>query len=36
LVEETAVSGENHGPAAIHWQTLLHNIVSGKPRHEGD
>jgi hypothetical protein len=24
LVEETGVSGENHRPAAIHWQTLSH------------
>jgi hypothetical protein len=25
LVEET---GENHRPAASHWQRLLHNVVS--------
>jgi hypothetical protein len=29
LVEETGVSGENHKPAASHWQTLSHNVVSG-------
>ena len=27
-VEETSVPGENNQPAAIHWQTLSHNIVS--------
>jgi hypothetical protein len=26
LMEET---GENHRPAASHWQTLSHNVVSG-------
>ena len=31
LVEET---GENHRPAASHWQTLSHNVVSSTPRHE--
>jgi hypothetical protein len=25
LVEKTVVSGENHSPAASHWQTLSHN-----------
>jgi hypothetical protein len=34
LVEETIVSGENHWPAASHWQTLSHNVVSSTPRHE--
>ena len=29
LVEEL---GENHQPAASHWQTLLHNVVSSTPR----
>ena len=29
LLEET---GENHRPAAIHWQTLSHNVVSSTPR----
>ena len=24
LVEETGVTGENHRPAASHWQTLSH------------
>jgi hypothetical protein len=28
LVEETRVPGENHLPAASHWQTLSHNVVS--------
>jgi hypothetical protein len=27
-------SGENHRHAACHLQTLSHNVVSGKPRHE--
>ena len=27
-MEETGVPGENHRPAASHWQTLSHNIVS--------
>ena len=27
-VEETAVPGENHRPAASHWQILSHNVVS--------
>ena len=36
LVEETRVPGENHRPAASHWQTLSHNIVSSTPRHERD
>jgi hypothetical protein len=30
LVEETGVPGENHLPAASHWQTLSHNVVSSK------
>jgi hypothetical protein len=33
LVEETE---ENHGQVASHWQTLLHNVVSSKPRYEWD
>jgi len=33
LVEETGVSGENHRPAASHWQTLSHNVVSSTSRH---
>ena len=34
LVQETGVPGENHRPAASHWQTLSHNVVSSTPRHE--
>ena len=36
LVEETGVHGENHRPAASHWQTVSHNVASGAPRHELD
>jgi hypothetical protein len=32
LVEETGVPGEIHRPAASHWQTLSHNVVSNTPR----
>jgi hypothetical protein len=32
LVEETGGPAENHRPAASHWQTLLHNVVSSTPR----
>ena len=28
FVEETGVSGENHRPAASHWEMLSHNVVS--------
>jgi hypothetical protein len=35
LVEETGVPGENHRPAASHWQTLLHNVVSSTSRLTG-
>ena len=31
LVEETGVPGENHRPAASHWQTLSHNVVLNTP-----
>jgi hypothetical protein len=33
LVEETIVPGENHlhVPAASHWQTLSHNVLSSTP-----
>ena len=31
LVEETRVPRENHRPAASHWQTLSHNVVSITP-----
>jgi len=27
-VEEIGASGENHWPAASHWQTLSHNVIS--------
>ena len=27
-MEETGIPGENHWPAASHWQTLSHNVVS--------
>ena len=27
LMEETGVAGENHCPAASHWQALSHNVV---------
>jgi len=30
------VRRENHRPAASHWQTLSHNVVSSTPRHERD
>ena len=36
LVEETEVSGENNRPAANHWKTLSHNVVSSTPCHERD
>ena len=32
LVEEAGVPTENNPPAASHWQTLLHNVVSSTPR----
>ena len=35
LVEEPGIPGEIHLPAASHWQTLLHNVVSSKPRLSG-
>jgi hypothetical protein len=34
FVEETCVHGENHQPAASHWQTLSHSVVSSTPRHQ--
>jgi hypothetical protein len=34
--EETRVTGENHRPAASHWQTWSHNVLSSTPRHERD
>ena len=33
---ETGVPWENHRPAAGHWQTLSHNVVSSTPCHEWD
>ena len=36
LVDETGLSGENRRHAAIHWQTLSHNVVSSTPRIERD
>jgi len=33
---EKGVPRENHRPAASHWQTLSHNVVSSTPRHEQD
>ena len=35
LVEETGRPGENHRPAASHWQTLSHNVVSSTPHPSG-
>ena len=35
LVEETGVPGENQRPAASHWQTLSHNVVSSTRRLDG-
>ena len=35
-MEETGVPGENHRPAASHWQTLLHKVVTSTSRHEWD
>ena len=29
--KKTGVSGENHWPAASHWQTLSHNVISSTP-----
>ena len=33
LLKET---GDNHQPAASHWQTLSHNVASSTPCHEWD
>ena len=33
LVEETRVPGEYHWPAASHYQTLSHNVISSTARH---
>ena len=32
LVGITGVPVENHRPAASHWQTLSHNVISSTPR----
>ena len=32
---DTLVPGENYRPAASHWQTLPHNVVSSTPRLSG-
>jgi hypothetical protein len=32
LEEETGVPGENHRPAASHWQTSSYNVVLSTPR----
>jgi hypothetical protein len=36
LLEETGIPEENHRPAARHWQTLSHTVVSSTSRHERD
>ena len=36
LVDETGVPGENNRPAASHWKTLLHNVLSSTPRLSGN
>ena len=36
LVEETGVTRKNYWPAASHWQTWSHNVVSSTPRQELD
>jgi len=35
LVEDTGEAGENHRPAASHWQILSHNVVSSTPHMSG-
>jgi hypothetical protein len=35
LVKETGVPRKNHQPAASHWQTLSHNVVSSTPHLSG-
>jgi len=32
LAGETVVPGENNQPAASHWHTLSHNVISSTPR----
>ena len=36
LVEETGEPRENHRPAASHYKTVSHNVVSSTPHHEQD
>ena len=36
LVEKIGLPGKNRRPAASHWKTLSHNVVSSTPRHERD
>jgi len=36
LLEVTRVPRENHWSVASHWETVLHNVVSGTPHHEQD
>ena len=35
LVEKTGVPGENHRPAASHYQILTHGVVSSTPQLNG-
>ena len=32
----SGVPGENHRPAASHWQTLSYNVESSTPPHKRD
>ena len=36
FVKKTRLLRENHWPAANHWQTLSHNVVSSTTRYEQD
>ena len=36
LIEEIGEPGDNHQPAASHYQTLSHNVVSSTLRHDQD
>jgi hypothetical protein len=35
MKKTTAFCGETHRPAASHWQTLSHNVVSSRPHLSG-
>ena len=35
LIEKTRILKDNHRPAASHWQTVSHNVVSSTPRLNG-